>query len=338
MRRNIIWKGCDLRESEARYSPSITVPLDSTPDSPEALQTALAAGHMRVAAYYQDVIHKQSPQREQRQGLQDVVPIIAAIRHLCSGCHWQSACDLLFKEGLHESMVQWGAWNALIGLYIALLPPFGVLVRRDEGLVCSHVGMLYGRLGEYQQCLAYFEQALNIQRQIGDLQGEISTLTNQGERLRIRGEGDLARAHFERALSLNKKRQDPLMQCVLLHNLGLFYHGKQDYQQASNYYTESLRLAYRQKELQGRQHTGMILTNLGMLFYGQDLLQEALAILLTALQLRQTLRDPTVDVLELFLAGLEQKMGSPAYTTLRQEALAMQQQVFSRLVTPDVQQ
>jgi hypothetical protein len=41
----------------------------------------------------------------------------------------------LFEEGLHESMVQWGAWNTLIGLYTGLLPPFGILVRRDEGLV-----------------------------------------------------------------------------------------------------------------------------------------------------------------------------------------------------------
>ncbi len=134
-------------------------------NSPEALQAVLAPGHLQVAEYYLHVARETSPPRDQRKSLQDVQPIVSAIRHLCLGGYWQRACDLLFEEGLHESMVQWGAWNTLIGLYTGLLPPFGMLVRRDELLVYSHVGMLYGRMGEYQQSQSYFEQALSMQRQ-----------------------------------------------------------------------------------------------------------------------------------------------------------------------------
>jgi len=100
--------------------------------------------------------------------------------HLCRGWHWQQAYDLLCYEGLHESMMQWCAWNTLIRLYTAMVPPSGMVTRRDEGQIFSHLGLLYGRLGDYQQSRFYFEQALGTQREIGDRHGEAVTRTNQG--------------------------------------------------------------------------------------------------------------------------------------------------------------
>src|SRR5207248_7560714 len=145
------------------------------------------------------------------------------------GRHWQHSCELLFEEGLHESMVQWGEWNALLGLYMAMLPPFGFLMRLDEALVASHVAMIYGRLGEQQQSKSYFEQALTIQQQIGDLSGQAMTLINQGELLRLRGEYQQARQNFEHSLSSLKERPDDQLQCILMHNMGLIIQHEKDY-------------------------------------------------------------------------------------------------------------
>ncbi|SRR6266487_259037 len=327
--------GNEQKREEALAALGIKIPQSPALNNAEALQIACAAGHMQVATYYQHCIRKLCPPREQRQGLQDVQPIVSAIRHLCLGGRWQRACDLLFEEGLHESMVQWGAWNTLIGLYTGLLPPFGVLLRRDEALVCSHVAMLYGRMGEYQQSQAYFEQALSMQRQLGNRLGEATTLANQGELYRIRGEYALARANFERALSLNEEKQDLLLRGILLHNLGLLHQSEKDYKQAFDYYLESLHLAY---HLKGEHNQGMILTNLGMLLYEQGLHREGMALLLEARRQRQDLHDPTVVMLETFLRALEQKIGPDKYANLRQTALRMQSQVLARFVPLDTQQ
>ncbi|HTI14037.1 MAG TPA: tetratricopeptide repeat protein [Dictyobacter sp.] len=308
---------------------------DTIIDMTENRALALANGHIQVAAYYKHVMQYHCPPYELRKGPYDIEPIISTIRHLCQGERWQSACSLLFEERLHESMVQWGAWNTLIGLYTAMLPPFGKLRSKDEGTVASHVGMLYGRVGEHQQSKIYFTQALTIQQQIADAQGEAVTLTNQGELLRLRGEDKQAHENFERALSLNQQFTNAALYCVIQHNLGLLYHQERNYQEAQQKYTAALHLAY---SSQNEQYQGMILTNLGMLLYEQHQQNEALALLFAALDIRQRIQDPTVLMLERFLVALEQKIGQEKYDRLSNEVLEMQPRVFSRFVPTDMRQ
>jgi hypothetical protein len=102
--------------------------------------------------------------------------LIAIAHHLCFGWHWQQAHDLLSYEELDEGMIRWGAWNTLIQLYTAMVPPLGVVTRRDEGQIFSQLGLLYGRLGDYTQSMFYFEQALATE-EIGDLR--VSALRSQ---------------------------------------------------------------------------------------------------------------------------------------------------------------
>lgn len=330
-------EGRDQPFHEQLAALGVSSSINPMPSGPESLQVALAAGYMQAAAYYLHLVRVSCPPRGQRKGLQDIEPIISAVRYLCLGWRWQRACDLLFDEGLHECMVQWEAWHALIGLYTALLSPPGKLKQSDEGLVRDLVGVLYSRIGEYQQAQAYLEQALTIQRQIGDLPGEITTLINQGELLRLQGEHKQARANFERALALNQQRQDAPAQMILLHNLGLVFHEEKNYQQALSYYEAALHVIHAHN-LRDEQYTGQILTNLGMVLYEQGIYKEALAVLLAALRLRQTQKDPTALALERFLNTLEQKMGTTAYVQLRHNAIEVQQQVLSRFMLANMRQ
>ncbi|GAC1394310.1 MAG: hypothetical protein NVS4B11_35860 [Ktedonobacteraceae bacterium] len=310
-------------------------PLNPLHGNPEARQIALAAGHAQVASYYYVLAQQQCPPKAQRMQLQDVEPFITAIRHLCLGWRWQQACDLLFNEGLHESLVRWGAWNTLVGLYAALLPPYGVLTVRDQGLVSSQLAMLYGRMGELQQSQAYFERALKIQRESKDTHGEAITLANQGELCRMRGEREQAHINFEQAIMLSRQQRDQEsqqeihLQCVVLHNMGLLYHSAKDYAPALSCYIHALRLTYK---LQKQFDKGTILTNLGMLLYEQKQQREGIAVLLAALQLRQALHDPSVALLERFFIALEQRMGPNAYAQLCQSALGTQQHVFAHMM------
>jgi len=310
-------------------------PIMDDQDAQEAREVALAAGHMRVAAYYQRLAQEHTLPREKRGSPQDVEFLLAAICHMCLGWHWQQACDLLLNEAIYESMVQWGAWNTLIGLYMQMLPPNGVLTRRDEGLICNHLGLLYDRLGNAQQSWAYYERALAVQRKVGDLHGEALTLTNQGELFRSQDAWPQARANFEQARALNRQLRDPLLESVLLHNLGLLHHAAKDYSQALSYYQSALSFA---QNLVEHYNEGMILTNVGILFYEQGYYPEALAVLFYTLQMRQSLQYTTVSFVEHFLTALEDNMELEAFARLRQAARDVEKQVLSRLLPPNMRQ
>ncbi len=304
-------------------------------EAQEAREVVLAAGHMRVAAYYQALAQEHTLPREKRSNPQDVEPLLASIRHMCLGWHWQQACDLLLSEAIYESMVQWGAWNTLIGLYMEMLPPNGMLTRRDEALICNHLGLLYDRLDNAQQSWAYYERALAIQRKIGDQHGEALTLTNQGELFRSQNELQHAHTNFEKARILNRQLHDPLLESVLLHNLGLLHHVVKDYAQALRYYQEALRFAHKLDE---HYNEGMILTNVGVLLYEQGYYPEALAVLFYTLQMRQSLQYTTVSFIEHFLTTLEDNMELEAFARLRQAARDVEKQVISRLMSPNMRQ
>ncbi|HCI78741.1 MAG TPA: hypothetical protein DHW02_03535 [Ktedonobacter sp.] len=315
-------------------SLGVSGPLNPMQTNPEAQHIALAAGHRQVANYYCALMKEQYPPREQRTGLQDVTPLIAAIRHLCLGYQWQAASDLLFAEGLHQSLPRWGAWRTLAGLYVALISPSGMIQRRDEGLVTSLLATLYGQLGDYSQSQNYFDRALAIQHEVKDVRGEAVTLANRGELCRMHGETAQAQQYFEQAIALGKSqnvsnRQDIHLRSIVLHNMGLLYHIEKEYATAFNCYIHALRLTY---QLQEQYDKGTILTNLGLLLYEQGRHRESFAVLLAALHLRQSLQDSGTTLLARFLFGVEQKMGAEAYKHLCEQAIATQEEVFAQLM------
>ncbi len=332
LRQYVIEHYLEGSDRHASSGLSIALGVTTEPDpmlvNQEAREVALAAGHIRVAVYYARLAQQYCPPPQMRSGPQDIEPLLAMAHHLCLGWHWQQAYDLLCYEGLNESMMQWGAWNTLIQLYTAMVPPSGIVTRRDEGQIFSRLGLLYAHLGDCQQSRFYYEQALATQREIGDQHGEAVTLTNLGELLRSIGETQQARANFEQALMLNRQEYDGHLESVLLHNLGLLSQNEKDYQRALHYYQQSLKLA---QKLQERGYTGMILTNIGMLLYEQGLLQEGLALLFSALEIRQSVQDRTVSSLIHFLEALEQRMGREAFIQLRREAIGIQEEMVSRL-------
>ncbi|HEU5377442.1 MAG TPA: tetratricopeptide repeat protein [Ktedonobacteraceae bacterium] len=283
----------------------------------EARHIALAAGHMRVAGYYQRIAQQVCPPRQQRANPNEVTPLLAMLEHFCLGWHWQTAYDQLYTQGLDEDLLRWEIWHTLIRLYEMMLPPTGSLNRRDEGLVCSALGMIYGRLSEFEQSRTYYTSALAIQRDMGDQQGEAITLANQGEFLRSLGDIEPARKNFEQAMNQVQPQSNPDLACVLMHNMALLAQQRGEYQQSSSYFMQALTLA-QQKQDSARE--GMILSNIGLLLCEQQRYPEGLSLLFPALQMRQMQHDPGAASLLTFLNKLEQRLGSKAFANLRQAA------------------
>ena len=297
----------------------------------EARQLALDKGHTYVADYYWRVAQQVCPPPQQRRGPNDVVPLLAMLEHLCLSKHWQTAYNQLYTLALDEDLLRWEIWHTLIRFYEMLLPPEGSLMRRDEGLVCSALAMVYSRMGEFEQSRTYYTSALAIQRDMEDRQSEAITLTNQGEFLRVQGDYEHARQNFETALALLQSQTNPELACVLTHNMALLTQQQRDYQQSLRYFMQALQFA---RQNQDRERESLILTNIGLLLCEQQRYQEGLALLLPALQMRNARNDPRATSLVAFLNKLEQRMGNATFTNLRQAAQTngQQEQVLRGLV------
>jgi tetratricopeptide (TPR) repeat protein len=224
-------------------------------------------------------------------------------------------------------MTTWGAWNTLINLYSDMLPPTGVLTRRDEGLVYNHLGLLYERLGNHQRSYTYYEQALTLQRKIGDMQGEATSLTNEGKLFRMLGASARARINFEQARQLNKTLQNPQVEIVAQHNLGLIYYAEKNYASALRCYQDALQLAEREHYDQST-----ILTNIGVLLFEQGYQTEALAIMLHVLKAHERLQAATIDFITSFTETLKNTQGPQVFAQMCQAALSMQERVIARLL------
>ncbi len=298
----------------------------------ESRKIALAAGHMQIAIYYQYLARQTCPPSQQRSSPNEVVPWLAMLEHLCLGWQWQAAYDQLHSLVLDEDLVRWEIWHTLIRLYEMMLPPTGSLKRRDEGLVNSALGMLYSRLGEYEQSRTYYTSALAIQQDMGDHENEVVTLLNQAEFLRTLGDGELARKNLEQVRVLMQTQSNPEMVCILLHNLALLTQQEGDAQQSLSYFMQSLQLA---KQGEYREREGLILTNLGLLLCQLGRYQDGLTLLFPALQMRRAQRDPQLDHLLIFLGKVEQRMGNAAFASLRLAAQVdgQQEQVLRMLAS-----
>lgn len=290
-----------------RTNSAVGVAFEPNPfaGNQEARNIALAAGHMRVAGYYAYLSKTLCPPPDQRRSALDVDALISVIQHVCLGWHWQQAYDILLKENLHERLGEWGAWNTLIRLYTSMISPHGIVTRPDDAFICAHLGLLYGRLGDYQASAYYYQQAHNTQRELGDLLGQATTLINRGELMRESNNLLQARACFQEAGRLLASQPDEHLESALLHNMGLLSQDEKDYQQALHYYQESLKLAQHQQDLYSQ---GLILTNTGMLLFELGRLHEAVSLLAQALKLRQEANDATTGTLAQFLGALEQSI------------------------------
>ncbi len=148
--------------------------------SEQANQHALKVAHTKAAEYYLHIA-KNCLSRDQRHRVADVQPIIEAIWHWCLAEKWQEAFDLMNHESIFDDVNRWGGNILLLELCLQFLPVEKWHPERsDEALIYSRVAFVYDALGQKQEALTYYKQALAICQEVGDRGGEGTTLNNLG--------------------------------------------------------------------------------------------------------------------------------------------------------------
>src|SRR5579872_3716207 len=112
-----------------------------------------------------------------------------------------------------------------------------------------------GALAYYQsdlgRAMTFYEQALAIRRELGDIRGSAALLGNMGLVVKDLGDSDRAIALYEEELALERKLADPRGMSHALNNLGVAALDKGDYQRALELLEESLAIKRMQTDKAG---------------------------------------------------------------------------------------
>jgi len=133
-------------------------------------------------------------------------------------------------EGLFGDLRRWGGNTILLELCQLLLAENWEFTPQQKALIYSNIASTSGVLGQKQEALKYYEQALRIRREVGDRGGEGTTLNNLGRVYDDLGQKQEALKYYEQALELHKKVQNPFMEGITLHNMGMIYSSQRRYE------------------------------------------------------------------------------------------------------------
>ena len=123
--------------------------------------------------------------REAWRSLDDLAPQLAEIDLRCAAGEYDVAADVL-REIDFDYLLLWGHYALLVALHERLLDELDDPWRRGYSL--TTLGIAYRSLGMARRAIACYEQALAIDREIGDRQGEGADLGNLGHAYAALGE------------------------------------------------------------------------------------------------------------------------------------------------------
>src|SRR5262249_7251662 len=127
--------------------------------------------------------------------------------------------------------------------------------RRGEANALGNLGLVYNTLGEPQKALDYHNQALLLRRAVGDRLGEASTLSNIAGCYQRLSELHKALDYYNQALSLCRAVSNPRGEASTLANIGVAYQLLGQPQKALDYYNQSLPLSRAVMDRSQEAHT-----------------------------------------------------------------------------------
>ena len=150
---------------------------------------------------------------------------------LCSD--YPGAAAVLLSLRLHPR--DWIAW-----LEAAARAARRLGARETEGNHLGSLGKAHKDLGEMEEAVDYYQQALVIARHLGDRRNERNHLGNLGNAYLLLGEMETAAGHFQQALQIVRETGDRRSEGAWWANLAIAYRDLGDTVRAREYLTQAL--------------------------------------------------------------------------------------------------
>jgi CHAT domain-containing protein len=195
----------------------------------------------------------------------------------------------------------------------------------------NNLGANYANLGEYEKAIAFYQQALDMSRKIGDHLAESSNINNLAALYSVLGRYGEAEPLLKQALTIRKQKlgDNHPDTAASLNNLAELYRVQGRYSEAEPLYKEALAIS---KQQLGDNHPDVAqsLNNLAELYLSQGRYSEAEPILKQSLAIRkQQLGDNHPDVAQSLNNLAELYLSQGRYSEaepLLQQSLAIRKQ------------
>ncbi|MEH1778014.1 MAG: tetratricopeptide repeat protein [Nostoc sp.] len=171
---------------------------------------------------------------------------------------------------------------------------------RELAAIYHCLGMLKANKGEVDEAITLYNQSLEINERIGNVQGKATTLQNLGVIYANKGEVDKAIALFNQSLEIKERIGDVQGKAETLHELGRIYANKGEVEQASALFNQSLEIKERIGDVQGKAAT---LHELGRIYANKGEVEQASALFNQCLEVFERIGDAYWKALTLHNLG-----------------------------------
>jgi tetratricopeptide (TPR) repeat protein len=176
--------------------------------------------------------------------------------------------------------------------------------RHGMSLSLMGLGVAHNSLGGYQKAIDYFQQSLEIKREIGDRHGMSLSLNNLGNVYYYLGEYQKAIDYFQQSLVIAEKIGYRDSITNSLNNLGSAYRSLGDYQKAIDYFQQSLEI---KREIGDRSDISNCSYNLGNAYYSLGEYQTAIDYYQQSLEIKREIGDRNGEAITWFNLGITYK-------------------------------
>ncbi len=136
--------------------------------------------------------------------------------------------------------------------------------RSGEAVTLNDIGRVYSALGEQKKALAYYSQALQIRKDIGDRSGEATTLNNFGRVYSALGQKEKALTFYNQALLIFRDVGNPRIEAITLNNMGGVYDALGQKTKALDFYNQALPIF---RDVGNRSGEATALNNIGRVYF-----------------------------------------------------------------------
>ncbi len=255
------------------------IPTDTTNDY------HLKALEHRAADYYVHI--RTSP--ESWKSIRDLEPQLAEFEHRIRASDYDQAARLL-DELSRNYLLVWGHARRVMNMRERLL---GKLTDRElEERNLGQLGMAYHSIGQVEQAISFYQQALIIARELDDRRGEATRLGHLGIAYAHLGHDEDAIEYYQQALAISREIGDESGEAKHLGNLGLTYRNQVQLEQAIECYQQALVI---NRQSNNRQGEAKQLGNLGFAYCDMGKISTAIEYYQQALAIAQAINDRTVE-------------------------------------------
>jgi len=160
--------------------------------------------------------------------------------------------------------------------------------KEGETIALDNIGNVYQIQGKLTEALKFFQQALDICRKIGYKKGKANALDNIGIVYGIQNKLTEALKFFQQALEIYLEIGDKGGEASALENIGIIYRRQGNLDEALQHYQQALNIYRKIGGKKGEAHT---LGNIGVVYLTQNKLTESLKFFQQALDINQEIGD-----------------------------------------------